>query len=91
MDWYSRYEIQTALVSDELDVTGTFTELSDDDDDESGDDGSSFDLLKMIMQQAESMSDVSPIEMMEDYGDTELEVTLEELIQYNNNLRKKNS
>ena len=61
--------------------------MDDDDDDDSS--ASSLDLMNLIMQQAENVDSLSPIEMMEDYGDTALEITLEELVQYNVNMSKK--
>ena len=82
-DLIAQQETSSATLGNIFDFAASDEESSSDDD------TSSLDLMNLIMQQAESIDNVSPIEMMEDYGDTELEITLEELIQYNVNMRKK--
>ena len=47
-----------------------------------------IDLMALLRQNAEELEVSSPIEMMEIYGETVLEVTFEELAQYNNNIRR---
>ena len=44
-----------------------------------------FDIMTMLMAEAQNMEPVSPIELMEEYGEDVLEITLEELIRYNMN------
>ena len=43
----------------------------------------SFDILKMLMNEAKDMKETSPIDLMVEYDEEMLEITLEELIQYN--------
>ena len=69
--------------------------LSDDnepDDDESDDteDNSSggIDIMALLSAQAKKMENISPIDMMEMYGESFSEITLEELEQYINSNRK---
>ena len=51
---------------------------------ESGsDDGEDFDILKMLSMEAESIKNVSPIDLMVEYGEEILEISLDELIRYN--------
>ena len=47
-----------------------------------------IDLMALLRQNAEELEVSSPIEMMEIYGETVIEVTFEELAQYNNNIRR---
>ena len=51
--------------------------LLDEDDEDSG-----FDIMSLLSMEAERLSEVSPIEMMETYEETVIKVTLEELIKY---------
>ena len=49
-----------------------------------------IDLMDLLRQNAEELEVSSPIEMMEIYGETVLEITFEELVQYNNHIRRGN-
>ena len=48
-----------------------------------------FDIMQLLAAEAEKLANVSPIDMMETYGELVIEITLEELVQYNNAQRSK--
>lgn len=45
--------------------------------------GSGFDIMALLMAEAQNMSNISPIEMMVDYNESVIPITLEELAIYN--------
>ena len=47
-----------------------------------------FDIMSLLVGQAEEMASVSPIDLMVSYGESTTEITLEELAQYNAQRRK---
>lgn len=47
-----------------------------------------IDLMALLRQNAEELDVSSPIEMMEIYGEQVLEITFEELVQYNNHINR---
>ena len=63
---------------DEYGIDDLSTDLPTDDDSEGG-----FDIMKMLMIEAQNMETISPIDMMQEYEEEILEITLEELVQYN--------
>jgi hypothetical protein len=48
-----------------------------------------FDIMQLLAAEAEKLANVSPIDMMDTYGELVIEVTLEELVHYNNAQRSK--
>jgi hypothetical protein len=48
-----------------------------------------FDIMQLLAAEAEKLANVSPIDMMDTYGELVIEVTLEELVHYNNAQRNK--
>ena len=48
-----------------------------------------FDIMQLLAAEAEKLANVSPIDMMDTYGEMVIEITLEELVQYNNAQRNK--
>jgi hypothetical protein len=48
-----------------------------------------FDIMQLLAAEAEKLANVSPIDMMDTYGELVIEVTLEELVHYNNAQRGK--
>ena len=56
----------------------TYSATFDDDEDDGG-----FDIMALIKAESERLNNSSPIDMMEAYGEEVIELTLEELIQYN--------
>ncbi len=54
------------------------TSTSSDTEDDGG-----FDIMKLLALEAENMKNMSPIDLMEEYGEDVLEIKLEELVQYN--------
>ena len=49
----------------------------------------SFDIMSLLAKQAEQMQNISPIDMMVTYDEQVIDITLEELIQYNQKQRSK--
>ena len=49
----------------------------------------SFDIMSLLAKQAEQMQNISPIDMMVTYDEQVIDITLEELIQYNQKQRAK--
>jgi hypothetical protein len=45
--------------------------------------------MQLLAAEAEKLANVSPIDMMDTYGEMVIEITLEELVQYNNAQRNK--
>ena len=72
-------------VGDGVDIFAGDEDYEDDDlsDDTQEDDDSSFDIMQMLMEEAQRMENVSPIDMMLEYNEELLEIKLDELIQYN--------
>ncbi|MCQ2561106.1 MAG: DUF87 domain-containing protein [Clostridia bacterium] len=52
-------------------------------DDEPADSG--FDIMALLTAEAEKLGNISPIDLMETYGDTIISITLEDLVAYNTN------
>ncbi len=50
---------------------------------EESDDEGGFDILKMLSMEAENMKNISPIDLMVEYDEEILEISLEELMRYN--------
>ena len=48
-----------------------------------------FDIMQLLAAEAEKLANVSPIDMMDTYGELVIEITLEELAHYNNAQRSK--
>ena len=48
-----------------------------------------FDIMQLLAAEAEKLANVSPIDMMDTYGELVIEITLEELVHYNNAQRSK--
>ena len=48
-----------------------------------------FDIMSLLAKQAEQMQNISPIDMMVTYDEQVIDITLEELIQYNQKQRSK--
>ena len=48
-----------------------------------------FDIMQLLAAEAEKLANVSPIDMMDTYGELVIEITLEELVHYNNAQRNK--
>ena len=48
-----------------------------------------FDIMQLLAAEAEKLANVSPIDMMDTYGELVIDVTLEELVHYNNAQRNK--
>ena len=46
-----------------------------------------FDIMSLLAKQAEQMQNISPIDMMVAYDEQVIEITLEELVQYNQKQR----
>ena len=67
-------------IFDSVPDTG-FEDAADEDEDEDEDSG--FDIMALLSMEAERLGDVSPIDMMETYGETVITISLEELMQYN--------
>ena len=64
-------------------------ELDDDESDDMEDNSSGgIDIMALLSAQAKKMENISPIDMMEMYGESFSEITLEELEQYINRNRK---
>ena len=48
-----------------------------------------FDIMQLLAAEAEKLANVSPIDMMDTYGEMVIEITLEELVHYNNTQQSK--
>ena len=48
-----------------------------------------FDIMQLLAAEAEKLANVSPIDMMDTYGELVIDITLEELVHYNNAQRSK--
>ena len=48
-----------------------------------------FDIMQLLAAEAEKLANVSPIDMMDTYGELVIDITLEELVHYNNARRSK--
>lgn len=72
-------------VGDGVDIFAGDEDYGDDDlaDDTQDDDDSSFDIVQMLMEEAQRMESVSPIDMMPEYNEELLAIKLDELIRYN--------
>jgi hypothetical protein len=48
-----------------------------------------FDIMQLLAAEAEKLANVSPIDMMDTYGELVIDITLEELVHYNKAQRSK--
>ena len=56
---------------------------SSDEEEEQG--GSGFDIMALLAAEAEKLGNISPIDLMDTYGDKVIEISLEDLIAFNQN------
>ncbi|MDO4732968.1 MAG: hypothetical protein Q4B50_05580, partial [Bacillota bacterium] len=67
----------------EYEEGGSYSGSSDDSDEDEDDDSAlPFDIMALLSEQAERMKDISPIDMMEAYDETVIDISLDDLGQY---------
>jgi len=73
---------ETEEDEDDFDISSLFGDIADDEDGEEGSENS-FDIMSLLQAEAETIAEESPIDLMIDYDEEVIVISLEELAQYN--------